>query len=65
MTKRISTNWFKAKSQQQTYSHMATIPVIAKTGTRLEADNSNRREDDEGNAIFIVGESIVGEEEIV
>lgn len=65
MPKRISTNWFNIKSQQQTAVNVARLPVIARTGPKPQGSRNNRQQDNDGNKFFVVGESVVGGEEIV
>jgi hypothetical protein len=66
MPKRISTNWFKIKSDQQTATNVSRLPVIARTGpTPDTASRENREQDQEGNSFFVVGKSEIGGEEII
>lgn len=63
--KNTSTRWFQSKSQQQTAIGVAKLPVIARTGPRPDNSTSDRKQDEEGNSFFIVGESEIGGEEII
>ncbi len=59
-----STAWFNKRVHQNTATNVAQLPLLAVLGPSTQMQ-SERREDGHGKKLFVVGESIIGEEEVV
>jgi hypothetical protein len=57
--------WFQKNATQNMNVNMSRLPVLAHTGHYSGTKPNNTNIDKNGNKAFVVGKSVIGDEEVV